>query len=95
VPRLKKIWADGAYGGEPLAQWCREQGCWDLEVVERDREVEGFEVVPKRWIVERTFSWLGRSRRLSKDYERRVQTSECLMKVEMIRLILRRLARAA
>src|SRR5918997_4951607 len=82
VPRLKKIWADGAYGGEPLAQWCREQGCWDLEGVERDREVEGFEVVPKRWIVERTFSWLGRSRRLSKNYERRVQTSECLMKVE-------------
>jgi putative transposase len=95
VPRLKKIWADGAYSGEPLAQWCREQGCWDLEVVERDREVEGFEVVPKRWIVERTFSWVGRSRRLSKDYERRVQTSECLMKVAMIRLILRRLARAA
>lgn len=95
VPRLEKIWADGAYGGEPLAQWCREEGGWDLEIVERDREAEGFEVIPKRWIVERTISWIGRNRRMSKDYERRVQTSECLMEVATIRLILRRLARAA
>ena len=94
VPRLKKVWADGAYSGEPLAQWCREQGGWDLEIVERDRETKGFEVIPKRWIVERTISWLCRNRRMSKDYERRVQTSECLMEVAMIRLILRRLARA-
>ena len=95
LARLKKIWADGAYSGEPLAKWCREEGGWELEVVERDREAEGFEVIPKRWIVERTFSWLGRSRRLSKDYERKVQTSECLMEVATIRLILRRLARTA
>ena len=95
VPRLKKIWSDGAYSGEPLAKWCREEGDWDLEVVDRDREAEGFEVMPKRWIVERTFSWIGRNRRMSKDYERKVQTSECLMKVATIRLILKRLARAA
>jgi putative transposase len=95
APRLKKIWADGAYGGEPLAKWCQEEGGWDLEVVEPNREAEGFEVIPKRWIVERTFSWIGRNRRMSKDYERRVQTSECLMKVATIRLILRRLARTA
>jgi len=63
-------------------------------VVDRDREVEGLEVIPKRWIVERTFSWIGRNRRMSKDYERRVQTSECLMEVATIRLILRRQARA-
>jgi putative transposase len=93
--RLKKIWADGAYGGEPLAKWCQEEGGWDLEVVEPNREAEGFEVMPKRWIVERTFSWIGRNRRMSKDYERSVQTSECLMKVATIRLILRRLARTA
>ena len=92
APRLKKIWADGAYGGEPLARWCREEGGWDLEVVEPNREAEGFEVIPKRWIVERTLGWLGRNRRLAKDYERKVQTSECLMKVASIRLILRRLA---
>lgn len=97
VPRLEKIWASfaGAYGGEPLARWCREEGGWELEIVERNREAEGFEVIPKRWIVERTISWIGRNRRMNKDYERRVQTSECLMKVATIRLILKRLARAA
>jgi putative transposase len=95
VPRLKKIWADGAYGGKELAKWCEEQGGWELEVVERDKEAKGFEVLPKRWIVERTFGWLRRDRRLTKDYERKAQTSETLIKVAMIRLILRRLARAA
>jgi len=95
VPRLKKIWADGAYSGKELAKWCKEQGGWELEVVERDKEAKGFEVLPKRWIVERTFGWLRRDRRLTKDYERKVQTSETLIEVAMIRLILRRLARAA
>lgn len=90
VPRLKKIWADGAYTGEELAWWCRQTGEWDLEVVERDRETKGFKVLPKRRIVERTFSWLVRNRRLSKDYERRVQTSETMIEVAMIRLLLAR-----
>ncbi len=95
VPRLKKIWADGAYTGEKLAGWLKEQGGWELEIVERDREAEGFEVLPRRWIVERTLGWLMRNRRLSKDYERKVQTSEAFIEVALIRLILRRLARAA
>jgi putative transposase len=95
VPRLKKIWADGAYSGRELAKWCEEQGGWEIEVVERDKEAKGFEVVAKRWIVERTFGWLVRNRRLAKDYERKVQTSETLIEVAMIRLMLRRLARAA
>jgi putative transposase len=94
VPRLKKIWADGAYSGEELARWGEETGEWELEIVERERAAEGFEVLPKRWIVERTFSWLVRNRRLSKDYERRVQTSETLIEVAVIRLILKRLARS-
>src|SRR5919107_6184776 len=95
VPNLKKIWADGAYGGANLARWCEEQGGWQLEVVERDRKVRGFGGLPKRWIVERTFGWLRRDRRLGKDYERKVQTSETLIEVAMIRLMLRRLARAS
>src|SRR5215207_2470561 len=95
VPRLKKIWADGAYSGEELTRWCEERGGWKLEIVERDREAEGFKVLPKRWIVERTLSWLIRNRRLSKDYERMVQTSETLIEIATIRLILRRLARKA
>ena len=95
VPRLKKIWADGAYSGEELARWCEEEGGWQLEVVERDLQSKGFEVLPRRWVVERTFGWLSRNRRLVKDYERRVQTSETLIEVAMIRLLLKRFGRAA
>ena len=93
VPRLKKIWADGAYTGERLAGWCKERGGWELQIVERSTDTEGFAILPHRWIVERTLGWLMRNRRLSKDYERKVQTSETLMKVGIIRLMLRRLAR--
>ena len=93
VPGLKKIWADGAYSGEELAGWCEEQGEWELEIVKRDRKAQGFGVLSKRWIVERTFAWLIRNRRLSKDYERLVQTSETFIEIAMIRLILRRLTR--
>ena len=93
APRLKRIWADGAYASEELARWCEETGGWELEIVERDREAEGFKVLPKRWIVEWTFSWLLRNRRLGKDYERRVQISETLIEVATVRLILKRLHR--
>jgi putative transposase len=97
VPHLKKIWADGAYTGERLASWCKEQGEWELEIVERSSsaDTEGFTVLPRRWIVERTLGWLMRNRRLSKDYERLVQTSETFIEVAMIRLILRWLGRGA
>ena len=80
LPRLKRIWADGTYGGEKLAKWCEEAG--------------GFEVVAKQWIVERTFAWLCRNRRLAEDYERKVQTGETRVVVATPRLVLRRLARA-
>src|SRR5829696_6771926 len=94
LPRLKKIWADGAYTGEKLADWLEEQGGWEVEIVERSSaNTEGFAVLPRRWIVERTFGWLMRNRRLSKDYERMVQSSETFIEVAIIRLMLRRLAR--
>ena len=86
LPCLQKIWTDGAYRGEKLAGWCKEQGGWKLEIVERSADTEGFAILPHRWIVERTFGWLMRNRRLSKDYERKVQTSETYIKVAMIRL---------
>jgi len=95
LPRLQKIWADGAYTGEKLAGWCKEQGGWELEIVERGADTEGFAVLPHRWIVERTFSWLMQNRRLSKDYERQVQISETFIEVAMIRLMLRRLVSEA
>jgi putative transposase len=93
VPRLQKIWADAAYRGKTLADWCQAEGGWELEVVERTPGVRGFSVQPKRRVVERTFGWLSRNRRMSKDYERKVQTSETLAEVAMIRLLVARLGR--
>jgi putative transposase len=93
VPRLKKIWADAAYRGKELAQWCQQQGeGWELEVVEREPGTHGFQVQPRRWVVERSFAWLSRNRRLAKDYERKVQTSETLLELVAIRLLVCRLA---
>ena len=95
VPRLTTIWADQAYQGQELADWCGITGSWDLKVVKRTPGVRGWSQQPHRWIVERTFSWLSRNRRMSKDYERKVQTSETLIEVAMIRLLLARLGRQA
>jgi putative transposase len=91
MPRLKLIWADGAYAGEKLRRWCEEHSGWRLEIVSHHVGSSTFEVLPRRWVVERSFAWISRNRRLAKDYERKMQTSECLMKVAMIRLMLRRL----
>lgn len=94
VPRLKKLWADAAYRGKELADWCREQGDgWEVEVVEREPGTRGFAVLPRRWVVERSLAWLSRNRRLAKDYERMVQTSETLIEIAATRLVLRRLGR--
>jgi len=94
VPRLKKIWADAAYRGTGLADWCKQQGGgWDLEIVERPPGTRGFSIQPRRWVVERSFAWLVRNRRLAKDYERKVQTSETLIELAGVNLLLRRLAR--
>src|SRR5262249_36206206 len=93
-PRLELIWADGSYSGEPLATWGATEGAWRLEIIKPTPHVQGFVVRPWCWIVERTLGWLGRQRRLSKDYEHKLQTSETLLKLAMIRLMLRRLARS-
>jgi putative transposase len=96
VPRLKKIWADAAYRGKELGEWCKQQGNgWDLEVVEREPGTHGFTIQPRRWVVERSLAWLARNRRLAKDYERKVQTSETLTEVAATRLVLRRLGNSA
>jgi len=93
VPRLIKIWADQAYQGHKLADWCKATGGWELEVVKRTPGVRGWSQQPKRWIVERTFAWLHRCRRLVVDYERNVQTSETLIEMARIRLLVVRLGR--
>jgi len=93
--RLRRIWADGAYAGE-LVAWVWALRRWRkvrLEIVKRPTGVKSFQLLPWRWIVERTFGWLGRYRRLSKDYEYLTQTSEAMLRVAMIHLMVRRLAR--
>jgi putative transposase len=90
-PRLRKIWADGGYAGR-LVEEATGWGKWALEIVKRSDQAKGFELLPHRWIVERTFAWLGRYRRLSKDYEAFTETSETMIRLAMIRLMLRRLA---
>ena len=90
-PRLKKLWADGGYAGK-LERWVEEFARWKLQIVRRGDTAQGFEVLPKRWIVERTFGWLGRYRRLSKDYEFFTQTGENIIYMAMINLMLHRLA---
>ncbi len=92
VDTVKKIWADGAYVGEALAQWVKEQFDCVLEVVAKPKTtVGGFQVLPQRWIVERTFAWLGRSRRLSKDYERKPTSSVGHVYLASSRLMLQRI----
>ena len=90
-PRLERIWADGAYAGK-LVLWARNVGGWTLELVRRPANQNTFEVIPRRWVVERTFAWLGRYRRLSKDYEELPQTTEAWVYAAMTGLMLRRLA---
>ena len=84
----------GPYGCESLAGWCRKGGGWILEFVERNPDAEGFGVIPERRIVEHAFTRIGHNRRMSKDYERKVQTSETPIEVAIVRLMLKRLTRS-
>ncbi len=91
--RLERLWADGAYAGK-LVPWAKRTGGWRLELVPRLAQQHTFQVLPRRWVVERTFAWLGRQRRLSKDYEGLPETSEAWVYTAMTGLMLRRLARS-
>lgn len=91
--RLRLIWADGGYAGA-LLEWVtqlRKRAPLRLEIVKRNDDVKGFVVLPKRWIVERTFGWLSRSRRLCKDYETHVPHSQAMVLIAMTHLMLKRL----
>lgn len=85
--RLKLIWADGAY--EDIASRVRKGFGWTLEIVRRPPEAKGFSVLPRRWVVERTFGWLGRYRRLARDYEHTVSSSETMVYLASVRRMLR------
>ncbi len=90
-PRLSLIWADDIYKG-PLVRWVWCCFGWVLKIVKRTDAGKGFQVLPHRWVVERTFAWLGRYRRLSKDYEGLPQSSETWIYMAMSFLMLKRLA---
>jgi putative transposase len=89
---LRKIWADGAYAGQ-LLSWAKAFGGWSIEVVRKKVGQKGFQLLPRRWVVERTFAWIGRCRRLSKEYETLTASSEAWIHLAMIGLMLRRLTR--
>jgi putative transposase len=92
LSRLQKVWADAIYAGPQLDDWVKAKCHWVLEIVKRTDDMKGFVVLPKRWVVERSFSWLGRNRRLSKDYERLPESSEAFIYIASIRLMTKRLA---
>lgn len=93
-PRLKVVWADSKYHNYDLYDWKKEHKelPWQLEIVSRPEGAKGFVLLPKRWVVERTFAWHGRARRLSKDYERQTKSSECMIRLRAIQVILNRSA---
>ena len=92
-PFIQKIFADGGYQGEATATAVALIGHWELEIVKRSDIAKGFIVLPKRWIVERTFGWLGRCRRLSKHFENLTRSALAFLRLAMIRLMMRRIAR--
>jgi transposase len=92
-PWLRHVFADGAYGGPKLHRALADIGDWSVEIIKRSDAAEGFEVLPRRWVVERTFAWLGRCRRLAKDWEKTIASAEAWILIAHIRLVTRRLAR--
>jgi putative transposase len=90
-PRLKVVWADSKYHNHELLRWKARQRRlpWKLEIVRRPNDAHGFVLLPKRWVAERTLAWLGRARRLSKDYERQTDSSESMIRLRAIQLMLR------
>src|SRR5882724_5290745 len=92
-PWLRHIFADGAYAGDKLSGTLAELGRWTFEIIKRSDTAQGFEVLPRRWVVERTFAWLGRCRRLAKDFEATIASAVAWVFVAHIRTLTRRLAR--
>ena len=92
LPRLSLIWADGGYAGQ-LVHWLDLFCSWTLDIVRRPKGTKGFVLIKKRWVVERTFAWLGNYRRLSKDYEYFTDNSEAMIYIAMTHLMVKRIAR--
>jgi transposase len=91
-PRLSLIWVDGGYRGVDFMKWVMDTYQWVIEVIKRSDTAKGFVLLPRRWVVERTFGWMFWNRRLSKDYERLTRTSESFTYLASIKLMLNRFA---
>lgn len=90
---MRHVFADGGYAGEKLRRALTKIGDWTVDVIKRSDSAKGFTVLPRRWVVERTFAWLGRSRRLAKDWERTIESALAWLVIAHIRTLTRRLAR--
>ena len=93
-PLLRHIFADGGYGGPKLRGALEKIGRWTIQIVKRSDTATGFEVIPRRWVVERTFAWLGRCRRMAKDWEKTIASAEAWLLIAHIRRVIRLLARS-
>ena len=91
-PWLRHVFADGGYGGPKLLEALTGHGAWTVEIIKRSDRQQGFEVLPRRWVVERTFAWLGRCRRLAKDWETTIESSTAWTLIANIRMLIRRIA---
>ncbi len=92
-PWMRHVFADGGYAGAKLRRALTKIGDWTIDIIKRSHSAKGFTVLPRRWVVERTFAWLGRSRRLAKDWERTIESATAWLFIAHIRILTRRLAR--
>jgi len=92
-PWLRHVFADGGYAGDKLKDALAPMGKWTLEIIKRSDTAKGFELLPRRWVVERTFAWLGRCRRLAKDWETSIASSTAWAHIASIRMLVRRTAK--
>ena len=92
-PWLRHLFADGGYAGQKLRAALRGKGAWTLEIIKRSDAAKGFEVLPRRWVVERTLAWLSRNRRLAKDFEQTIASASAWLFVASVQLFTRRIAR--
>ena len=91
-PWLRHIFADGGYAGPQLRKMLNKIGKWTIEIIKRSDTAKGFEVLPRRWVVERTCAWLNRNRRLAKDFENTIESATAWLFMASVQLITRRIA---
>ena len=93
-PWLRHLFADGGYAGDKLRQALRRIGKWTVEIIKRSDVAKGFELLPRRWVVERTLAWLNRNRRLAKDFEQTIASATAWLFIASVQLLTRRIARS-